>query len=214
MGLKFIQSFTDDCKLGLWEIDEDYNQLAGMVNLNADEKKALESFGSLSRKFEYLSVRALLQHMTYPDAHIVYGKRKKPYLADNGYHISISHSGKLTGIYLSRKKLVGVDLEQMTHRISRIANKFMNPAEKITRQPDKIRFHLYIHWCAKEAIYKLLDKEGLNFREHIIIEPFEPTDEGKLTGHVNNEMIHDSFDLWYIRIEDYVVVWSCKEKKQ
>jgi len=211
MGLKYIKSFTDDCRLGLWEIEEDYNTLRSLVSLDTEEEKMLEGFGSNTRKCEYLSVRVLLQRMLNHESRIIYGKRNKPFLAGNHYNISISHSGKLTGIYLSRQKRVGVDLELMSHRISRISHKFMNPAEQVTNNPELIRYHLYIHWCAKEALYKLLDKEGLNFREHIIIEPFNPQDEGKLNGHVKNETIDETFDLWYYRLGNYVIVWSCKE---
>lgn len=211
MGLKFIRTYNDDCRLGLWEIKEDYTVLHNQVALTGDEEAQLNSFGSNSRKIEYLSVRALLQQMTGKESRIIYGKRNKPFISDNSYHISISHSGKLTGIYLSPTRQVGVDLEQMTHRISRIANRFMNPAEKVTTNPDLMRYHLYIHWCAKEALYKLLDKEGLNFREHIIIEPFDPLSEGTLTGHVHNPSIREAFELRYFRMNDYVVVWSCKD---
>ncbi|NOY37533.1 MAG: 4'-phosphopantetheinyl transferase superfamily protein [Chlorobi bacterium] len=214
MGLKYIKTFTSDCRLGLWEIEEDLNTLHNMISLEPEEEKTIRGYGNEARKAEYLSVRVLLHRMLNGDARIRYGTRNKPFLAGKDYDISISHSGRYTAILLSREQRVGVDLEKMSHRISKIADRFINPSERITADPSVKRYHLYIHWCAKEALYKLLDKKGLNFREHIIIQPFVPKDEGQLSGHVKNETIDESFDLWYYRLVDYVIVWSCKDKMQ
>jgi 4'-phosphopantetheinyl transferase EntD len=105
---------------------------------------------------------------------------------------------------------VGIDLEQMTHRISRIAHYFIHPEEKITEDETKKRYHLYIHWCAKEALFKICDKNALNFRKHMFIEPFDPAVEGDIRGRVDNGKIQLTFDLHYRRMKDYVMVWCCK----
>ncbi len=210
MALKFIQKTQEDCLLGVWEIDEEYEQLHEKVLLDPAEEQRLASFRNPARKLEYLSVRVLLQQMAGPSARIVYDRTNKPYLQDNQYNISISHSGKLTSVLLSRKKKVGIDMEQMTHRISRIARYFIHPDEKITEDESKKRYHLYIHWCAKEALYKICDKNALNFRKHMVIEPFEPVVEGTIRGTVDNGRIKEAFDLHYRRMKDYVMVWCCK----
>ena len=210
MSLVLIKETDKDCKLGLWEIKEDYNVLLEKVFLDDKEKERLEAFRNQARKLEFLSVRALLQTMVDPQARIVYDRTNKPYLRDNSYRISISHSGSYTAIFLSRARRVGVDMEKMTHRISKIAHYFINPDEKITPDKKKQRYHLYIHWCAKESLYKICDKNALNFKKHLIIRPFEPEDEGAIQGYVNNEMIREDFTLHYVRMEDYVLVWCCK----
>ncbi len=210
MGLKFIQETEEDCLLGVWEIDEDYEQLRKEVILDPAEEKRLRSFRNPSRKLEYLSVRILLQTMAGSSARIIYDRTNKPFLQDKLYNISISHSGKLTSVLLSKKKKVGIDMEQMTHRISRIAHYFIHPDEKIVEDESKKRYHLYIHWCAKEALYKICDKNALNFRKHMVIEPFEPAVEGVIRGRVDNGKIKRMYDLHYRRMKDYVMVWCCK----
>ncbi len=210
MGLKFIQETGDDCRLGVWEIDEDYDTLRARVQLDPAEKERLASFRNPARKLEYLSVRALLQQMAGASARIVYDRTNKPYIQDNQFNISISHSGKFTSVLLSREKKVGIDMEQMTHRISRIAHYFIHPDEQITEDGSKKRYHLYIHWCAKEALYKICDKNALIFRKHMVIEPFDPAVEGMIRGRVNNGRINEVFDMHYRRMKDYVMVWCCK----
>ena len=209
MSLKFIQETDRDCLLGVWEINEGFDQLREQVFLSPDEEVRLASFRHEARKLEFLSVRALLQQMAGREARIVYDRTNKPYLEDNQYNISISHSGNLTSVLLSREKKVGIDMEQMTHRISRISHYFINPEEKITEDETKKRYHLYIHWCAKEALYKICDKNALNFRTHMVIEPFDPAVEGTIRGHVDNGKMQRTFDLQYRRMKDYVMVWCC-----
>ena len=211
MGLLINREIEDGCRIGLWEITEDYETLFSMTCLNDQDISRLNSFRCLSRKTEWLSVRALLQQITRPDAHIVYHKQShKPLLDDGSYNISISHSYKYTSILLGKNKLVGVDLESMSHRIERIAHKFINKSDVITSNPQTRRTHLYIHWCAKEALYKIYDKVDLNFQEDIIIKPFEVGTEGYITGIVHNSFRHEEFKIHYRIENNYVWVYCIK----
>ncbi len=211
MALKFIQEPEEDCLLGVWEIEEDLAALRSMVELEPAEEERLDSFRREARQLEFLSVRVLLQRMVGHEARIVYdATTNKPFLQDRSRNISISHSGKLTAILLSREKKVGLDMEQMTHRISSIAHYFINPAERITDDETKKRYHLYIHWCAKEAMYKICDRNALNFREHMILESFDPGVEGEVRGRVEHGHLHKEFLLHYRRMKDYVMVWCCE----
>jgi hypothetical protein len=98
----------------------------------------------------------------------------------------------------------------MSPRISRIAHRFINTDEIITEEPELITFHMYIHWCAKEALYKICDKQDIQLKENITIEPFYPKPQGSLTGWVRNRLRNDLFVMEYIKIDNYVVVWSSK----
>jgi phosphopantetheinyl transferase len=158
--------------LGVWKIEEDLETLLSMVTLDAEDKKKYGSFSSNSRKLEFLSVRALLSELIGKDARIVYNKNNKPFLKDGSRFISISHSHKLTAILLSTNEKVGIDLEYMSTNIAAIAFKFLNRKEKVAREAEERKYHLYIHWCAKEALYKICDKEGISIRKNLTIEPF------------------------------------------
>lgn len=196
--------------LGVWKIEEDIDTLLGMVDLDIVDKKKYKGFASTSRKLEFLSVRALLTELLGKDARIVYNKNNKPFLRDGSRFISISHSNKLTAILLSSNEKVGIDLEYMSTNIGRIAFKFINRKEKITRDSDKRVFHLYLHWCAKEALYKICDKEGISIKKNITIEPFEVKESGEIQGSVKTKKINDSFDLFYTRYDNYTIVWTKK----
>jgi 4'-phosphopantetheinyl transferase len=196
--------------LGVWKIEEDLETLMNLVVLDIDEKKKYKGFRSNSRKLEFLSVRALLAELIGKEAGIVYNKNNKPFLKDGSRFISISHSHKLTSILLSTNEKVGIDLEYMSSNISTLAFKFLNRREKITKESNNRKYHLYLHWCAKEALYKICDKEGINFRNNITIEPFQLNDSGEIKGHVHTNKINESFDLYYSRYDNYAIVWTKK----
>jgi hypothetical protein len=144
------------------------------------------------------------------NSRIIYNEARKPFLLDNSYNISISHSNKLTSILIGRYMRVGIDMEYMSHRISRIANRFIHEEEVITPEPDLVKYHLYIHWCAKEALYKICDKQYINFKKNLRIDPFIPADKGEITGTVDNIKGTDTYRLSYMRMDDYITVWCYK----
>ena len=203
----YLNEFTI---LGVWKIEEDLKTLLDSVVLDNGDKKKYKAFASTSRKLEFLSVRALLAELLGKDARIVYNKNNKPFLKDGSRFISISHSNKLTAILMSSNEKVGIDLEYMSTNIGKIAFKFLNRREKITKDTENRRYHLYLHWCAKESLYKICDKEGISIKRNITIEPFEVKESGEIKGKVHTEKINDSFDLFYTRYDNYTIVWTKK----
>jgi len=211
VGVLINREIEEGCKIGLWEVEEDYEHLFGITYLNDEDIRRLNTFKNLNRKTESLSVRALLQQMTHPKARVVYRKKsRKPYLEDKSYNISVSHSHKYTAILLGKGKQVGIDLEYMSHNIERLAHKFINHREYISSDPKTRREHLYIHWCAKEALYKIGVREDVNFQDDLILKPFEVEQEGDIIGIVHNYMSKEEFRLRYQIFNNYVWVYCVK----
>ena len=140
----------------------------------------------------------------------IYNKNNKPFLKDGSNFISITHSHDLTAIICSPSSKVGIDLEYMRSTISSISFKFINRKESITKNKHLKKNHLYIHWCAKEAIYKICDKEGISIKNNISIDHFEVKDFGKIKGKVVTKKIDEIFDLQYCRYDNYTIVWTKK----
>lgn len=210
MGLILKERIKDDIKFGLWEITEDYNSLRSKLNLDEKDIATVEGFKNEQRKLEWLSVRNLLKCMLGKDSKIVYGPERKPYLHNNAYNISISHSKDFTAILMSKKRRVGLDLEFMSSKILRIADKFLRPDELEHIEKDQELYHLYLHWCAKEALYKICDKVDINFVTNLRIEPFKPKIKGLMSGTVNNSYMNEKFMLTYFTLKNYSIVWCYK----
>jgi 4'-phosphopantetheinyl transferase len=202
---------NENTLLGVWKIEEDLKTLKEMVVLGPEDRKKFKNFRSNSRKLEFLSVRALLMELLGPEPKIVYNKNNKPFIKDGSHFVSITHSNKLTSIMLSTREKVGIDLENMSSNISGLSFKFINRQEKITRKKELRKIHLYLHWCAKEALYKICDKEGINIKKNITIYPFEPSNSGQIKGKVHSEKINEEFDLEYTIYDNYAIVWTKKD---
>ncbi len=210
MGLVFHKHMKQGCDLGIWEINEDYHSLKKDCTLNDQDILILEGFRNPNRKLEWLSVRNLVTRMTGKENRIIYNKERKPFLENDSCNLSISHSNRFTSILMSKIRRVGIDLEYMSHRISKIEDKFIHPREKVADDPLLMSYHLYIHWCAKEALYKINDKKGLNFKKNLIIDPFMPEDSGILHGKAVLPERTETFNLNYFRMDNYIIVWCCK----
>jgi phosphopantetheinyl transferase len=210
MAIIMNEQFECGCQLAIWKITEDYNALLSRITLTREELDMLERFSHMPRKIEWLSVRVLLNEMTSTPLSIYYNENRKPFIKGNSYYISISHSRDLTSIMLSREKRVGIDLEYMSHRIGSISHRFINENDVVTDDEEQRKYHLYIHWCAKEALYKICDKQNINFRDNLTIEPFQPLEKGVLRGRVQNPSRNEIFNMNYFSLGNYVVVWTCK----
>ncbi|MCA1756815.1 MAG: 4'-phosphopantetheinyl transferase superfamily protein [Bacteroidales bacterium] len=211
MGCITEHYLNEHTLLGVWKIEEDIKTLLCMVDLSPEDRKKYRVFRSNSRKQEFLSVRALLSELLGSGRGIVYNKNNKPFLRDGSHFISITHSNKLTSIMLSTRERIGIDLEYMSSNISALSFKFINRDERLTRKKELKKYHLYLHWCAKEALYKICDKEGINIKKDITIFPFEPSDSGDIKGRVKSERIDELFDLQYTRYDNYAIVWTRKD---
>jgi len=210
MALIFREHFNSDVEFGIWEITEDYDTLRGSLTLDEKDITTVESFKNHQRKLEWLSVRTLLKTMLGRESKIVYGPERKPYLHNNLFNISISHSKNFTAILMSKKKRVGLDLEFMTTKILRIADKFLRPEELEHIEKDQELYHLYLHWCAKEALYKICDKVDINFVTNLNIDSFKPKEQGLMIGAVNNSYMNEKFTLNYFTLKGYSIVWCYK----
>ena len=210
MGLLIKEHIKDDCILGIWEVTEDYDYLFSKLSLLPDELQTLKSFQNPLRSLEWMSVRVLLNELSGKSLSVYYNGNRKPFVKGNSYNISISHSKDFTSVLISKNKKVGIDLEYMSHRISNIESKFINENEVITRNKSRKKYHLYIHWCAKEALYKICDKQDINFRKNLTIEPFVPKEKGYITGWVNNKYMNEKFRLYYFTIKNYIIVWTIR----
>ena len=210
MGLLIKKYVKDNCLLGIWEVTEGYNDLFSKLSLLPEEIKTLNGFQNRFRSIEWLSVRVLLNEITGKKLSVIYNGNRKPFIKGNSYNVSIAHSKDFTTVLLSKNKKVGIDLEFMSHRISNIESKFINDNEVITQNKARKKHHLYVHWCAKEALYKICDKQDINFKKNLTIEPFIPKEEGFINGWVNNKYMNEKFQLYYFTINNYIIVWTVR----
>ena len=118
MGL-FLQDKTNDTQWAVWKVEE---SLEALLALLPDARRVcceqeLLQFASERRKIEWLSVRVLLYFMLKEDKQIGYSSEGKPFLTDDSFFISISHTKGYVAVILNPKTPVGIDIEQYGKRV-------------------------------------------------------------------------------------------------
>ena len=164
-------------------------------------------FKSVKRKKEWLTTHFILENIFQNKTTYSYNNIEKPVLVDRSENISISHSLNFATVIVSSNKKVGIDIEEISPRIHKIAHKFLHDSEKIFIETDSRKTELlYLIWCAKEAIYKLSD-DFLDFASQIIIEKFTILNDNTLKATVIFPDFTKIIDLQYIISDKFVIVW-------
>ena len=156
------------------EIRESVDELLDMLKKKDLYSPYLEKISSEHRKKEWLTVRVLLKNMLGEEKEILYTETGKPYLSDNSFQISISHTKGFVAVALHPKKSVGIDIEYISPRIYNIRSRFMNEKEESGLDKNQEQIHLLLHWSAKESVFKALEEQEVDFRESFHINPFSP----------------------------------------
>lgn len=198
----------EDCLLGVWKITETREQLLGMLSPEnkLKAKKYISAIKSKKRQLEWLSTRVVLQILTNDNKTVKHTSQGQPYLSDNSYQISISHSKDYAVVLLHKHKRVGVDIENRSNRVLRIEDRFISEDEYI--DPNNRTVHLILHWCAKETLYKLMDSTEIIFKEHLRIEPFQIEDKGIIKASESLTPHKTAFTICYEVHKDFVITWG------
>ncbi len=208
MPLYREENINSDTKLGLWEITESVEELMEMLPLEAYHHERLKDIHHDMVKSEWLAIRAAIITMEGYLPKVLYTELGKPYLED-GRHISFSHThNKLAGVIISSKSEVGIDVEHKRESVIRIAPKFMREKESASVTDKNKMYHLLAYWGAKEALYKIHGEKCLNFKENLIVEPFDFLDKGNSKGHISLDGKIRTYDVHYEKIEDFMLVYA------
>ena len=171
-----------------------------------DELQSVAGFSSSSRRAERLSWRIMLRGVVGRGVRIEYSSQGAPLLSEevvvNNYHykyISVSHCRDMVAVMLSQQPC-GVDIEQMGRDFGRVSSRYITQEER--RLSDNPRFEAAV-WCAKEALYKLAQREGLDFRRDISITAVD-FESGRIVGRVAEFSNVDMQIVW--PDEEHIVV--------
>jgi phosphopantetheine--protein transferase-like protein len=215
MAIAYHKKLDKDTEFAIWKIEESPEDLCAQLQLSADENKVLESLSNGRRNLHWLSTRVLLRQLLNTNEYIdcQVDEHGKPYLPNSPYHISFSHSFDYAAVMISKNQPVGIDIEIIKNKIERVAGKFLMPSEIDFIQKEHAIEHLYICWCAKEAIYKLQGKRNVSFKDHIRLNPFSYSPKGAFSANLITEQECKSFDVQFEKFENYMIgyVAGCNE---
>jgi phosphopantetheinyl transferase len=143
-----------------------------------ERQKILLGFKSKKRQFEYYFSRLLWLSFKL-DEKIIYLPSGKPTLTDG--FISMTHSGNMVAIALSKHQDIGIDLEMISQKIDKVKHKILHPKDAYKNLQELTQL-----WIVKESVYKLFDGSDVFFMNNVL----------------TKELKHD-FAIAYCDIKDY-----------
>lgn len=163
MALFYQHNINENTKLGIWHIGESEAFFLKKVPLKKDVSHP-------HKRLQHLAGRYLLPVLfsDFPLEEIVIADTRKPFLENEKYHFSISHCGDFAAAIVSSKSRVGVDIEMMTPKISRISHKFLSSGDRHFADASwtPVKFQTII-WSSKESIFKWYSLGEVDFKEHM-----------------------------------------------
>lgn len=163
-----------------------------------------------AKRLQHLAARYLLEELeaSFPTRSIRVSGAGKPYLPDDSFHFSLSHSGDFAVAIVGRQGAVGIDVEKITPKVERVAAKFLRPEELAFISQEHRRDHLTLCWCIKETAIKWFGKGGVDFRENVRLTPFPLSIEGMTWATFHKEGSAIRIPVGYLRMDGYQLAWT------
>ena len=194
MGLYRIEKNEDGSTLAIWEEPESI--------LRKDK-----------RERERSTVRSLLHALFGADQNLDHHPNGQPFLPHNPAQISIAHTNRFTVILTHPYQRVGVDIERLDRDFSAVEKKALSKMEQEYLCNDCRSFQLATLWSAKEAVYKYLSQDGIDFSHQIFIEKFDPAPSGALLVYFfakNGEKL--TITVNYMTTDNHILTWIVEKK--
>ncbi len=199
-------------KAYLWQVTESEAELSEEISLTPHCQNRMDGMKSELHRRAFLSIRHLMAEAGYVDKDLYYDEVGKPHLKD-GNKISITHSNHFTGIIVSSKEEVGIDIEMQREKILRIAHKF-TPIEEYSTiaNTDALIRKLTIVWGAKEALYKIYAEPGLSFMHHIDVKDFSFEDD-RTTAGILYKGVESFYEIEFFEFEGFTCVYAVQNSE-
>ena len=208
MALYLRKKLDNKAEIAVWQVTETEEELMNITSVPTDELEEISLFRSESQRKQKLAVRALLNTVFEEKMYLNHHDNGKPYLENCATDISITHTDKYVAIIISDDDEVGIDIESLDRDFTVVEKKALSEEEIEDLDDDKKNEQLAIYWCAKEAIFKIMSQNRVNFAEQIEVEQFNVRKEGELEAtFIHKDEYEEEFELEYMMFDRHVMVW-------
>lgn len=171
----FSKNISETTIITLWKIEEPPSYFLEYLGIDSVDLAKCSNATHPVKQLEWLASRSCVKYTVEQLEHTYHGIGKdhhnNPYLIEIQGFVSLSHTNEYAVAVVSLEEEVGIDIERISDKLSRVAHKFLSPPERTLARDDL--FKMCVYWCAKESLYKWYGKKNLSFKENIYIEPFE-----------------------------------------
>lgn len=189
----------------VYKMTETVEALIEELMLTQWERLHFDRISTEKRKLEFLGVRLCFMALFGKSVEVRNDNHGKPYLIDLSAEISVSHSKSWIAIIAHPAKQVGIDIECRTDKIQKIYKRFLSELEQAELADSEFNGKFELAWSAKEALYKIIGSEAVDFSTQLRILPFEIAKKGTMNAkHIPTKQL---FQLSYVQTRDYSLVY-------
>ena len=208
MALYLRKRLDNKAEIAVWQITETEEELKSISSVPTDEMEEISLFRNESHRKQKLAVRALLNEVFDEKMYLNHHDNGQPYLENCATNISITHTEKYVAIIIHDDEEVGIDVESLDRDFSVVEQRALSEDEIDDLEKDKRNEQLAIYWCAKEAIFKRMSQNRVDFAEQIEVEKFNVRKEGELEAtFIHKDEHEEEFELEYMIFDHHVLVW-------
>ena len=208
MALYLRKKLDNKAEIAVWHVTETEDELIQLSSVPTDEMEEILLYRSESQRRQKLAVRALLNEVFEEKMYLNHHDNGKPYLENCATNISITHTEKYVAIIIHDEEELGIDIESLDRNFAPVEQKALSEDEIDDLDDDKKNEQLAIYWCAKEAIFKRMSQNRVNFAEQIEVEKFNLKKEGELEAtFIHKDEYEEEFELEYMMFDRHVLVW-------
>ena len=208
MALYLRKKLDNKAEIAVWHVTESEEELLGLTSVPNDELEEISLFRSESQRRQKLAVRALINEVFEDKMYLNHHDNGQPYLENCATNISITHTESYVAIIIHDDEEVGIDVESLDRDFSVVEKKALSEDEIDDLEKDKRNEQLAIYWCAKEAIFKRMSQNRVDFAEQIEVEKFNVRKEGELEAtFIHKDEHEEEFELEYMIFDRHVLVW-------
>jgi phosphopantetheinyl transferase len=192
MPLVYQQNINNGVKIAVWHIEEPENFFTEKIS---PQREITHSH----KRLQHLAGRLLLEELMpgFPFESIRIADTKKPFLENDLYHFSISHSGDFAAAIVSLHNRVGVDVEV-----------FLDEEEQFRINEMKHLHPFTSAWSIKETLYKWNGESEIDFIEHIHIKSIIAGDDDQYKAIcLLKKNIPTQLDVQIKFFKDFVLSW-------
>ena len=194
----------------IWKIDETVENIAAL--LENDYTSEYEMFSLENRKKEFLAARLLLKMLANKEERILYTTTGKPYLENNQFQISVSHTKGYVAVIVHPSQPVGIDIEYKSPRILNIKHRFLSDEELLHIPADNEINYLLTCWSAKESMFKIVNESSVDFKEQLHLNSFDFQKNHLINAFESRTDRKHAFDILFKEYEDFVFTCICGMK--
>ncbi|MBO5311873.1 MAG: 4'-phosphopantetheinyl transferase superfamily protein [Bacteroidales bacterium] len=208
MALYLRKKLDNKAEIAVWQVTETEEELLKLSSVPTDEMEEISLFRNESHRKQKLAVRALLNEVFEEKMYLNHHDNGKPYLENCVTNISITHTDKYVAIIIHDEEELGIDIESLDRNFATVEQKALSEDEIDDLDDEKKNEQLAIYWCAKEAIFKRMSQNRVNFAEQIEVEKFNLRKEGELEAtFIHKDEHEEEFELEYMMFDRHVLVW-------